>query len=45
VPKGTEKLNRDALKAGMAAAKRGQKEQLKAGVPPEIPKEDLLDSY
>jgi 2-oxoglutarate ferredoxin oxidoreductase subunit gamma len=45
VPKGTEKLNRDALKAGMAAAKRGQKEQLKAKVPPEIPKEDLLDSY
>ena len=45
VPKGTEKLNRDALKAGMAAAKQGQKEQLKAGVPPEIPKEDLLDSY
>jgi 2-oxoglutarate ferredoxin oxidoreductase subunit gamma len=45
VPKGTEKLNRDALRAGMAAAKRGQKEQLKAGVPPEIPKEDLLDSY
>jgi 2-oxoglutarate ferredoxin oxidoreductase subunit gamma len=45
VPKGTEKLNRDALKAGMAAAKRGQKEQLKAQVPPEIPKEDLLDSY
>ena len=45
VPKGTEKLNRDALKAGMAAAKRGQKEQLKAGVPLEIPKEDLLDSY
>jgi 2-oxoglutarate ferredoxin oxidoreductase subunit gamma len=45
VPKGTEKLNRDALKAGMAAAKRGQKEQLKAEVPPEIPKEDLLDSY
>jgi 2-oxoglutarate ferredoxin oxidoreductase subunit gamma len=45
VPKGTEKLNRDALKAGMAAAKRGQREQLKAEVPPEIPKEDLLDSY
>jgi len=26
VPKGTEKLNRDALKAGMAAAKRIEKE-------------------
>ena len=45
VPKGTEKLNRDALKAGMAAAKRAKKEQSKAEVPPEIPKEDLLDSY
>ena len=45
VPKGTEKLNRDALKTGMAAVKRAQKEQLKTEVPPEIPKEDLLDSY
>jgi len=45
VPKGTEKLNRDALKAGMAAAKKAKKEQMKAEVPPEIPKEDLLDSY
>jgi 2-oxoglutarate ferredoxin oxidoreductase subunit gamma len=31
VPKGTEKLNRDALKAGMAAAKRMRK----SGPPPE----------
>jgi hypothetical protein len=45
VPKGTEKLNRDALKAGMAAAKRAKKEWLKVEIPPEIPKEDLLDSY
>ena len=45
VPKGTEKLNRDALKAGMTAAKKAKKEQIKAAVPPEIPKEDLLDSY
>lgn len=45
VPKGTEKLNRDALKAGMAAAKRAEKEQLKAEIPPEISKEDLLDFY
>ena len=45
VPKGTEKLNRDALRAGMAAAKRSQKEQLKTEAPLEIPKEDLLDSY
>ena len=45
VPKGTEKLNRDALKAGMAAAKRAKKEWMKTEVPPEIPEEDLLDSY
>jgi 2-oxoglutarate ferredoxin oxidoreductase subunit gamma len=45
VPKGTEKLNRDALKAGMAAAKRAKKEWMKAEAPPEVPKEDLLDSY
>jgi 2-oxoglutarate ferredoxin oxidoreductase subunit gamma len=34
VPKGTEKLNRDALKAGMAAASKVQKIAF-----PEIPKE------
>jgi len=45
VPKGTEKLNRDALKAGMAAAKRAKKEWMKTEVSPEIPEEDLLDSY
>ena len=45
VPKGTEKLNRDALKAGVAAAKRAKKEWMKTGASPEIPKEDLLDSY
>jgi len=45
VPKGTEKLNRDALKAGIAAAKQAKKEWMKTEVPPEIPKEDLLDSY
>jgi len=45
VPKGTEKLNRDALRAGMAAAKKAKREQLKVEVSPEIPKEDLLDSY
>ena len=45
VPKGTEKLNRDALKAGIAAAKQAKKEWMETGVPPEIPKEDLLDSY
>ena len=45
VPKGTEKLNRDALKAGIAAAKRAKKEWMEAEMPPEIPKEELLDSY
>jgi len=45
VPKGTEKLNRDALKAGMAAAKRVKRDWTKTELPPGIPKEDLLDSY
>jgi 2-oxoglutarate ferredoxin oxidoreductase subunit gamma len=45
VPKGTEKLNRDALKAGMSAAKRVKKVRMKSDAPPEVPKEDLLDSY
>jgi 2-oxoglutarate ferredoxin oxidoreductase subunit gamma len=45
VPKGTEKLNRDALRAGMDAAKKAKKAWMKSEVPPEIPKEDLLDSY
>jgi len=45
VPKGTEKLNRDALRAGMAAAKRAKREWMKIEAPPEVPKEDLLDSY
>ena len=45
VPKGTEKLNRDALRAGMNAAKRAKKAWTKLEVVPEVPKEDLLDSY
>jgi 2-oxoglutarate ferredoxin oxidoreductase subunit gamma len=45
VPKGTERLNRDALKAGMNAAKRAKKAWMELEVPPETPKEDLLDSY
>ena len=45
VPKGTEKLNRDALKAGMAAAKKAKKEWMETEAAPEVPKEDLLDSY
>lgn len=45
VPKGTEKLNRDALRAGMNAAKRAKKAWMELEVPSETPKEDLLDSY
>ena len=45
VPKGTEKLNRDALRAGMNAAKRAKKASMDSEVAPEVPKEDLLDSY
>jgi 2-oxoglutarate ferredoxin oxidoreductase subunit gamma len=45
VPKGTEKLNRDALRAGMNAAKRSKEAWTKLEVVPEVPKEDLLDSY
>jgi 2-oxoglutarate ferredoxin oxidoreductase subunit gamma len=45
VPKGTERLNRDALKAGMNAAKQAKKTWMESEVPPEVPKEDLLDSY
>jgi 2-oxoglutarate ferredoxin oxidoreductase subunit gamma len=45
VPKGTEKLNRDALRAGMNAAKKAKEAWTKSEVPPELPKEDLLDSY
>jgi 2-oxoglutarate ferredoxin oxidoreductase subunit gamma len=45
VPKGTEKLNRDALKAGMAAARRAKKEWMDAETLPSVPSEDLLDSY
>jgi 2-oxoglutarate ferredoxin oxidoreductase subunit gamma len=45
VPKGTEKLNRDALRAGMNAAKQAKKARMESEVPPEVPQEDLLDSY
>ena len=45
VPKGTEKLNRDALRAGMNAAKQARKAWMNSEVVPEVPKEDLLDSY
>ncbi len=45
VPKGTEKLNRDALRAGMAAARRVKKQWKKEEPPPKVSEEDLLDSY
>jgi len=45
VPKGTEKLNSDALRAGISAAKKAKKDLMKKEILPSIPKEDLLDSY
>jgi len=45
VPKGTEKLNREALKAGITAARKAKREMAKIDIPPENPKEDLFDSY
>jgi 2-oxoglutarate ferredoxin oxidoreductase subunit gamma len=45
VPKGTEKLNRDALKAGISAAKRAKREWKEIDIPSEPPSEDMLDSY
>jgi len=45
VPKGTEKLNRDALKAGVTAAKLAKRDLERKERLPEIPKEDLFDSY
>jgi len=45
VPKGTEKLNRDALRAGMVAARRAKKEWMEAERPPAVSPEDVLDSY
>ena len=45
VPKGTEKLNRDALKAGILAAKRAKKECEDLEVSPEDHEKDLSDSY
>jgi 2-oxoglutarate ferredoxin oxidoreductase subunit gamma len=45
VPKGTEKLNREALRAGMAAAKRAKKEWSGTEVVPAVSKEELSDSY
>ena len=43
VPKGTEKLNRDALKTGMTAARRAKKEW-SGEVSTPTPREDLLSS-
>jgi 2-oxoglutarate ferredoxin oxidoreductase subunit gamma len=45
VPKGTEKLNRDALREGISAAKRAKRASMDSEVVPEVPEEDLLDSY
>jgi 2-oxoglutarate ferredoxin oxidoreductase subunit gamma len=45
VPRGTEKLNRDALRTGINAAKLAKKARINSEVVPEVPQEDLLDSY
>lgn len=45
VPKGTEPLNREALRAGMRVARQLKRTRMKKEVPFEIPKEDLLDAY
>ncbi len=45
VPKGTEKLNRDALKAGIIAARRARKKWIEAEPSLQVPEEDLLDFY
>ena len=45
VPRGTEKLNRDALRAGIAAAKKAMKTWGETEEVPVVPEEDLLDSY
>ncbi len=45
VPRGTEKLNRDALKAGIREAKRAKKTRKEMKVVPEIPEEELQDAY
>jgi hypothetical protein len=38
-------LNREALRAGIAAARKAIREMAKIDIPPENPKEDLFDSY
>jgi 2-oxoglutarate ferredoxin oxidoreductase subunit gamma len=45
VPKGTERLNREALRAGISAAKRAMREWKEVEIPPEPPIDDRLDSY
>jgi 2-oxoglutarate ferredoxin oxidoreductase subunit gamma len=45
VPKGTEKLNRDALKAGVSAARRAKREWTDSEMTPPLSPEDFLDSY
>lgn len=45
VPKGTEKLNREAMEAGIAAAKQAKKEGPATAVPTEVPRDGLLGFY
>lgn len=45
VPKGTEKLNMDALRAGIRPAKKAKKDRMLMEIVPDISDEDLRDAY
>jgi len=45
VPKGTEKMNRAALKAGIRAARQAKKARKEIEIVPEISEEELRDAY
>lgn len=45
VPAGTEKLNREAMKAGIAAAKKAKQQGPVAALPTEVPQKGLLGCY
>lgn len=45
VPRGTEKMNRDALKAGIRAAKQAKKSRKETENVPAISEEELRDAY
>jgi len=45
VPKGMDRINREALRAGILVTRRLKKEKMATRHLPEVPKEDLLDSF